>query len=420
MKKSVPFFILLGCAALFVFGLVALFQLRFESGDVYPPYSSLRADPLGTMAFYESLGTVPGITARRDFTTANRLPEEPGTVYLHLAADRYEFEWVPPELFRELKNFLGRGGRLVIAYFPQTEMAAPNYFDAEVVTNAVKSAAPKSKDDKMVPPPKPSQKKKKKKNPFAEADVALDEAWNFHAGFETLFPEGESYQPVLVLNRTELPLPPKLGWHSGMIFTNCDPLWRTIYARGTNAVVMERKFGKGSVVLATDSYFISNEAMAKDRHADLLAWLVGANKNVVFDEAHLGITETSGVAALMWKYRLHGLVAGLLLLAGLFIWKNSTSLVPPLADEAPEKFVAGKDAASGFANLLRRSIAPRDLLATGFAEWKKSNVTGGTVSAARRLAAENILQAENALPEKQRNPLAAYRKISETLRNQKL
>ncbi len=43
---------------LFVTGLIQLILLRFESGDVYPPYSSLRADPLGCKALYESLGRV--------------------------------------------------------------------------------------------------------------------------------------------------------------------------------------------------------------------------------------------------------------------------------------------------------------------------------------------------------------------------
>jgi len=66
---------------------------RFGShrGEVYPAYSSLRADPLGAMAFYESLESIPGISARRDFSDSNRLPEEPQTVYLHLASPRYEW-----------------------------------------------------------------------------------------------------------------------------------------------------------------------------------------------------------------------------------------------------------------------------------------------------------------------------------------
>jgi hypothetical protein len=416
MKRHFPIFILLGCAALFTFGIVQLFELRFESGDVYPEYSSLRADPLGTMAFYESLEKIPGVTARRDFSDSNRLPDEPQTVYLHLAGSRYEWNFVPNDLYHEIQNFLARGNRLVITFFPETDSDVFHNYDADK-TNSVKSA--KAKDEKVTPP-QPANKKKSLTDD--DSEISLADMWGFHAGFEKLTPAGDIYALAAVTNKTDLPLPQKLDWHSGAIFTNCDSAWRTIYARGTNAVVIERKFGQGSVVIATDSYFISNEAMESDRHADLLAWLVGENKNIVFDEAHLGVVETSGVTVLMRKYRLHGLAAGLILLAALFIWKNSSSLVPPHTDEKPDDFVAGKDAASGFVNLLRRSIAPRDLLATCFAEWKKSGTPAGKFSSTRLQQAEAIFQSENSLPSKDRNPVEAYKKIFKALetRNQKL
>lgn len=417
MKKHFPIIVLLFCGAVFVFGILQLFQLRFTQGDVYPAYSSLRADPLGTMAFYESLQKIPGISARRDFSDSNRLPEDPQTVYLHLAGSRYEWRWLSKDLFHEIQNYLARGNRLVITFFPQTEQYVFHDNNGDDETNAIKSA--KSKGDKAGPA-KPVHKKKDLVG--EDTDISLETEWGFHPAFEKLSEDGDIYAPASVANKTDLPLPQKLDWHSGLIFTNCYNSWRTIYARGTNAVVIERRFGKGSVVIATDSFFVSNEAMASDRYADLLAWLIGANTNVAFDEAHLGVVETSGVAMLMRKYRLHGFAAGLILLAGLFIWKNSTSLVPPHTDEKKEGFLAGKDSASGFVNLLRRNITPRDLLSTCFAEWKKSVAPAGKFPSARLQQAEAIFQSENSLSNRDRNPIAAYKNISKGLgiRNKQL
>jgi hypothetical protein len=414
MKKYFPILLLLGCTAVFAFGVVQLFELRFEAGDIYPPYSSLRADPLGAMAFYESLEKMPGIGVRRDFSTSNRLPEESDAVYLHLAAETGEWDELPDDVFREIKNYLARGGRLVITYYPQTRPGFHFGPDEETLTNFVKSARLKSKGTNA-PPAKPAKIKTNEEKTW----VNLEDEWKFHEGFEKLEPDGDNYAPVSVVSTTALALPRLLDWHSGMIFKNCDATWRTIYARGTNAVVIERKFGKGSVVIASDSFFVSNEAMLKDRHADLLAWLVGANRHVVFDEAHLGISESPGVAALMRKYRLQGLAAGLLLLAGLFIWKNSTSLVPPQAAGQSEDFVAGKDAASGFVSLLRRNIPTRDIFAACFAEWKKSAAPSGKFSSARLRQAEAVFQSENNLPPRERDAIATYKKISETLGKQK-
>lgn len=418
MKKYFPIAILLGGAAAFAFGIAQLFQLRFAAGDVYPAYSSLRADPLGTMAFYESLEKMPGLAVQRDLNASDRLPEEPQTAYLHLAAERFEWDWLTPESFRQIQDFLAHDGRLVITLFPQTEpLLFPDYSDDEE-TNAVKSA--KSKTEKMTPP-KPARKRKTAAD-GKDSRVSIEDEWDFHTGFQKLERDGDSYAPVRVTGKTDLPLPRTLDWHSGIVFTNLDKSWRVIYARGTNAVVIERKFGRGAVVIATDSYFVSNEAMVRDRHADLLAWLIGGSRNVVFDEAHLGIVETSGVAVLMRKYRLHGLAAGLVLLAGLFIWKNATSLVPPVADGKSEKVVSGKDSAAGFVNLLRRSIAPRDVLATCFAEWKKSLAQKGRVPASRRQQAEAVFSSADSLPGRDRHPVETYKKISEILgtQNQKL
>lgn len=432
MKKSFPLMVLLGCAALFAFGVVKLFQLRFEAGDVYPPYSSLRADPLGTMALYESLEKIPGVSVRRDFSAQNQLPEEPHTVYLHLAGDPYDWDWVPKDLYHEIEGFLARGDRLVITFYPQTSEEI-FHLHGEEETNSVPAGKPKDKSkdhskneskdqakdkskDKKPAPENPS--KKMRQSDEDEYYVHLDERWGVHTDFRKLAQADGVYQPVQVMNRTDLRLPRMLNWHSGLVFTNLDQSWRVIYARGTNAVVIERQFDKGSVVMATDSYFVSNEAMTRDRHAGLLAWLVGANDNIVFDEAHFGIVETSGVAVLMRKYRLHGIIAGLILLAGLFIWKNSTSLVPPHADEKREEFVAGKDSGAGFVNLLRRNIAPRDLLATCFAEWKKSAAPSGKISSARMQRAEAVFFSEDALPNKDKDPIETYRKISEALGSQ--
>ena len=82
MRKSLPLLVLLGCTIGFVLGLGHLFRVRFDVGDVYPEYSSLRADPLGTMALCESLERMPGITVRRDYSGSDQLPRGKDITYL--------------------------------------------------------------------------------------------------------------------------------------------------------------------------------------------------------------------------------------------------------------------------------------------------------------------------------------------------
>jgi hypothetical protein len=135
----------------------------------------------------------------------------------------------------------------------------------------------------------------------------------------------------------------------------------------------------------------------------------------MFDEEHLGIIESPGVATLIRRYRLTWLVAGLVVVAGLYVWKNSTSLVPKPAEAVREAHVEGRDSASGFVNLLRRSVAVDEVLAACFAEWRKS-ATQGALSTEKIAAAESAYQAESSLPKKERNSVRAYNTISNILR----
>jgi hypothetical protein len=426
MRKALPIVSIVAIFAVFAFGVFQLFQLRFESGDVYPPYSSLRSDPLGAMAFYESIDKLPGISVRRDFSSDNRLPETPATTYLHLAGETFEWDRMPEDEFLAIETFVKAGGRLVVTFTPESAETLDLYARITSPTNSTPSqksstnSTPIANATNSTPVGNKSSPIKPKKPIIDDEDldfktVSIKDRWGIGFGAIDLVKNtNDVYLPEKVRNRTDLPLPATLEWHSGIVMTNLSKDWQKIYTRGLNAVVAERKFGHGSVVFATDSFFVSNEAMMKDRHADFLAWLVGPAKTVVFDESHFGVVETSGVAGLMRKYRLYWLVGGLILLAGLFIWKNSSSLVPPHDDEKPREYLVGKEAATGFVNLLRRNISAGNLLEACFNEWKKS-VQGAKYSPARIQQAEVVFTAENSLPARERNLFRAYREISEAL-----
>ena len=65
MKHHGPLVALIAALALLVAGLGLLFHWRLGQGDLFPAYSSLRADPLGTRALHDSLALVPGRRVER-------------------------------------------------------------------------------------------------------------------------------------------------------------------------------------------------------------------------------------------------------------------------------------------------------------------------------------------------------------------
>jgi Domain of unknown function (DUF4350) len=386
MKKYVSIAFLIVSAAVLVLGILELFNLRFQVGDVYPEYSSMRSDPLGTMAFYESLEKLPGLNTRRDLSTTSRLPDGAGTTYFHIAAPVGELR-IPENIFKEIELFAAGGGRFVITIYPLG--AKPLYFSDE----------PKQT-------PKPKVQPDRWQADYEFVDLAVPQY-------------RRAYESALAHNVSGLPLPATVAWHSGIVFKNLGPDWKPIYVREGKPVMIERTIGRGSIVIATDSFFLSNEALLLDRHTDLLMFLIGPNRNVVFDEAHLGITETPGMATLMRRYRLYWVGASLILLAILFIWKMSTPLMPLGEAEKVDDYIAGKDTSAGIVNLLRRSIPPGELLATCFSEWKKSAARAGAYSSSRIQQAETAFEKEKlGAASKQEDTVRLYREISRILQRQ--
>jgi hypothetical protein len=100
------------------------------------------------------------------------------------------------------------------------------------------------------------------------------------------------------------------------------------------------------------------------------------------------------------------LAAALLLLLGLFIWKNSSSFLPARREPIDtEESVAAKDASSGLANLLRRNIPAKALMKTCLQEWEQSQHGGRYYSQAK-------IERVRALTAREGDVTEAYRKVS--------
>lgn len=112
--------IVVGLGMALVGGICLLFDLRFESGDNYPPYSTLRADPLGTRGLYDSLQALRGVTATRNLRPLCELHEGAGATLFYLGIDPDDLQHFGKDDSNHIESFLLSGGRLVLSLAPQT------------------------------------------------------------------------------------------------------------------------------------------------------------------------------------------------------------------------------------------------------------------------------------------------------------
>ena len=284
-------------------GLEQVVVSPLQTGTAYPEYSSLRSDPMGTMALYESLGKV--VTVERLYKSRMRSDPEPGTTIFVLGVEPVGWSKLKNDTLKQYEELTAKGARLVIAFRPVSE-------------------------------------------PWKDTEARpVESRWHIRFTYKDLHVEhGE------IPKESALEIKPGAEWKK--------------LADGA----FERALGKGSVVLVSDSYPLSNEGLREEPNAGLIVKLAGAANEVVFDENHFGVVESGSITKLMRKYNLEGALAVLALVAGLFLWRSASSLLPSRAPGS-EQAVAGRDSLDGMVALLRRGIPEKDLMRVCYGEVQK-------------------------------------------------
>jgi len=417
-----------------MFGVVKLFLLRFEAGDVYPAYSSLRSDPLGSRAFYSSLKNIDDTVVSRNYRSLQTVEFKENTAFFYIGTSVFDSDSVSAEWFKVFERLTNTGGRLVLSFLPvekkppnwrmskcvvpqkqiedkddtrQKDASSDNQNPSKPYLNENASNAPDKEDKKVEEGPEPVISAKEGNC------ISLKEKWGLVFAFAEKPPEKASYVRNDLLGN----LPEAISWHTALYFDDLDDAWQVIYAADGRPVIVEKPYGQGSLVLSADSFFLSNEALRSERHPELLAWTLGESAAVVFDETHLGIFKHPGVLTLIKKYRFHWFIFAVAVLALLFIWKNSVYFVPPPKRDRvqPGDFISNRDSTQGLISLLRRNIPARQILQVCTREWER------TIQPQKRLRKDQLAKIKSAFQmittrsPKSIDPVAGYRRISKII-----
>jgi hypothetical protein len=196
----------------------------------------------------------------------------------------------------------------------------------------------------------------------------------------------------------------RLECAKGRPFFDASEEWQVLQKNEDGrAQVLERSFGSGAIILVSDSRLLSNGSLALRSGSPVIPSILERRPAIVFDEEHLGVRDNGSVGVLIRRYRLHGVVAAILTVFAVFVWMSTSSFLPRIEMEPTE--LTGRETGAGLANLLRRTIAPADIVTTSIQEWGRS---------ARDDARVRHLQAAAA---KHRSPVSAYNAACLALRS---
>jgi len=411
----------------FILGVVKLFLLRFEAGDVYPAYSSLRSDPLGSRAFYSSLENMNDARVKRNYLTLRNLKFKDHTVLFYVGMAAFDAESVSAEWFKVFERLTNTGGRMILSFLPGEKKPADwRMSKCLEPKEEVKDSEKTSRKDVHADSEKPGDNEEKKPQTipgrrmqdYSGKCVSLKEQWGLTLAFAEEPSDKADHRSDDLTQSHIIGLPQTISWHTALYFDELDDIWRVIYAANGRPVIIERPYGRGSLVLSADSFFLSNEALRSERHPELLAWTLGESSNVVFDETHFGIFKHPGVLSLIKKYRLQWFIFAVAVIALLFVWKNSAYFVPPPKrnrSQAGRDFLSDRDSTQGLISLLRRNIPARQLLQICTREWERSIQLRNRIGNDKLNQVKSALQMIETQSPKSIDPVLGYRRISKII-----
>ncbi len=342
-------------------GLWLLF-VAFEIGDVYPPFSSHRSELDGTEVLYESLERFPELRVARHYGPAGNASVSSDTTIIVPGFSAFDWYFGDEDELRELLRLADRGARLIIALQPS----------AARLPLLQKGREQKGKERK-------EKADSKRLQPVGERLLRV--GLKLEARPQPTKSQGRTVkQAFAVLEEKAEPLPGRLPWRGASYLEPRDPGWKTVYSwTGRPALILLSR-EKGEIVLMADSFLLTNRAMWEARHSDFLSWLIGGRPRVLFYERHLGVTENPGIAWLLKRYHLDGLLAVLLLIVALFVWRNSVPLVPVRRVAEKLESVRPISRGSSLVALVSRSLPASEVLQVCVDEWKKTERPSREVS----------------------------------------
>ena len=454
--------------------LYGMMRKRFSTGTTYPALSTLRADPLGARAIYEALDALPGVDSERNFRQTKHLLGAPGKTLFVLNVSHRAFDLQELLEGDPITRFAVDGGRVVITVDGHSRNTLDRSLERAIESmdearkkkdeegtddGADEKSDSETLDDSATKKSNKVQKPKKDKSPNSpkvakdengeEAEKDTDAEKNDEEESGSTSRHRPSLAEALKLEvdprdfrlsakgGAELTIPPSSAlsvipmpdWFSDTTLVptvdendeTSGNLWEPLAFRSDRAMIAQRRIGTGSIVVCSDSYFMTNEALWKGAHPEFLLWLTGGAPTIIFDERHLGLGmgDDPGIMNLARRYHMHGLFIGGIVLFALFVWRNSSSLIPH--DEAADLgitkggVVAGEGASAGLISMLRRGVPRNTLISKCLESWLSTPASVKRTPEKRKEAAREALRLALEDPSQRKDIVSQYQKLTHIL-----
>ncbi len=345
---------------LFVYGVFELVSLRFMKGDKYPKYSSFRADPMGIKGLYDSLSELESIDVKRNLTSLkeSNLPYANSVLFvtgIMSDADNWKND-------KDYYHYILKGGRLVIFF---SQKARGFYVEDDTLKKSEMTTESKEMENGGGKEKEVVHKVKEQK--YCKFGFALKRFNNL--AYSKKSAELADIKLLERINDKTLTF-----YTNNHLLTSPKEDWNILYKYRDKPMIIEKKIGKGSLIVSSMSYCISNEGLQKYMPVEFITHILKKRKLIVFDEFIHGIKEQKNIAWLARKYNLIFLLINIMIVILLFIWKNFNSIknIETTYSYDSSSIYQIHNNNNGIINLLKNFISQKVLIKECITECQKT------------------------------------------------
>ena len=340
----------------------------------YPAYSSFNNEELGLRAYYETARRL-GIPVERNYGTLAKLVGAKGTAIFASELTASDYRYQETKDLERYERVAKPGIRLLFLMNEREENYVKDETKIGTAGDARKAAEPKHDGEKQPEAkkdgiPKPAGKRQDGKNPKPKEPV---DNLRLHWGVELKSvetPHAETPWEKAVKGTDYVNQGVRFVT-SRVSFSKWSESWKPTAGADGQVYMLERNFDAGSVVLLLGLESFTNKTLLTKVDGARLASTLSGPAPLIFDEAHLGVADDETVTGYARQRHLQWLLLGLVVLAGLYVWRSSVSFVPALPEIRGTQ-IAGREAHAALISLLSQSIKRPDLPREIIAAWRES------------------------------------------------
>lgn len=350
----------------FLWCVTSIFSTRYDSGSLYPAYSTYLPSPLGAKALYETFEKLENVTAdlASDPIAFSNEPGGKGKLIFLLGLDAF-IPNQPGDLGKALERMINEGSTVVIAATATKANLKDDRSTFKGPDEATEEDADTSEDI--------TAENADTANRLSLLQWLDSHAIAFSAMEKTSLPTTTDESRITAFPQAEaLSSPLKISLPLQMDFEE-ETQWTPLYTVGNSPIAAQTTIGSGNLIVFSDSYPFSNEGLTTSPNAELLAWLAKGKDSIVFVEEHLGVETYYGLMALTRRYGLDTALVLFAITCILFIWHGAFTAAPRDQGTQLQTEQVDLDAADqGLTRLLERSVDRKSLCQSTYSRWKAS------------------------------------------------